>query len=269
MAETVAARALVEKVLFGGTITALTGLHIGGNDAGLAIGGADKLVVRDPRSQAPYIPGSSLKGKMRSLLEKTRCARDKCAGFAVTQKLELGPCRCGTCLVCIAFGVPADDKRPLEPGKPYAAASRALVRDAFLSNAEEIKSWPNLDFPFTEIKTEVSIDRLTSKANPRQFERVPPGARFSFEIALTIYEGDNVEELQKLIEEGLGLVADDTIGGQGSRGYGQVEIRLQHRCRIQAADYADATQLAAARGRNELVSEVVLGGRLIGANAVA
>jgi CRISPR-associated protein Csm3 len=199
-------RALTEKIIFAGTITALTGLHIGGNDVGLGIGGADKLVVRDPRTRRPYIPGSSLKGKMRSLLEKTECAGNGCDGFRVnTEKLTLEPCKCGKCPVCVVFGVPADETRKLEAEKPYAGAGRALFRDAFMSemSATQIKDWPNLDFPYTEVKTEVAIDRLTSKANPRQFERVPAGAEFEFEIALNVYAGDNAEDHIALLKRGL------------------------------------------------------------------
>jgi CRISPR-associated protein Csm3 len=267
MAEVSDARALSEKIILAGTITALTGLHVGGNDAGLGIGGADKLVVRDPRTRRPYIPGSSLKGKMRSWLEKLDCAASRCAGFRI-ENLKLGPCACGTCPVCVVFGVPASETGSLEPGKAYAAASRVLVRDAFLTDAsaKQIESWPNLDFPYAEVKTEVSIDRLTSRANPRQFERVPAGAEFEFEIALNVYAGDPGDAHINLLKRGLTLVADDTIGGQGSRGYGQVRICLTHLARITADDYAQ-NRAAQARAVNTLAHPEIFGGRLAGAAA--
>ena len=260
---------LEAKVLFAGSIVALTGLHVGGNDAGLAIGGADKLVVRDPRTQQPYVPGSSLKGKMRSLLEKTDCAKARCPGFEVTKDLKLAPCACGVCRVCIVFGVAADSEKGPEPGKPYAGASRILVRDAHLANAEEVKSWPGLDYPFTEVKTEVSIDRLTSRANPRQFERVPAGARFNFEIVLNVLAGDPVEDHVKLVQKALALAADDAIGGQGSRGYGQVRIELERRVTVPIEAYADPAKLEEARARNELAQSVVYGGRIAGEASAA
>ena len=52
-----------------GTITLKTGLHIGAGDTEMRIGGTDNPVVKNPLDNRPYIPGSSLKGKIRSLLE--------------------------------------------------------------------------------------------------------------------------------------------------------------------------------------------------------
>ena len=252
----------VAKVIFGGTITALTGMHIGGNDAGLGIGGADKLVVRDPRNSQPYVPGSSLKGRMRSLLEKVECA-GKCSGFKVQMDAapELGTCDCGECAVCLVFGVPASATRPFSENKPYAGAGRILVRDAFLSNVAELDRM-RLDLPFTELKTEVSIDRLTSAANPRQFERVPAGAKFGFELTLSVFDGDDQEGHQRLVREGLALVADDALGGQSSRGYGQVEIALTHLAAISAEAYGVRETLDAARIQNTLTAPVIFGGRV-------
>ncbi len=248
---------LVKKILVRGEITALTGMHIGGNDTGLGIGGADKVVVRDPKTRRPYIPGSSLKGKMRSLLERVDCARLGCDGFAV-QGITLAPCKCGGCAVCLVFGVPADESRPYDPDKPYAGAARALFRDAHMTpaSAAEMANWSGLDLPYAEVKTEVAIDRLTSKANPRQFERVPAGARFGFEVALNVYDKDDEEEMLGLLQRGLQLVADDAIGGQGSRGYGQVEITLTHIVRRDAAGLATA---AADEGR--LAQPIAFGAR--------
>src|SRR5712664_4181757 len=101
-------KSLKTKLLIDGEIEALTGLHIGGNDAGLGIGGGDKIVVRNPKDNRPYIPGSSIKGKIRSLLER--------AGEAGRLKIEekrddegrpiyvVDPCQCGKCRVCFVFG---------------------------------------------------------------------------------------------------------------------------------------------------------------------
>jgi CRISPR-associated protein Csm3 len=261
--------ALKAKFIFGGTITALTGLHIGGSDTGLAIGGADKLVVREPRNNRPYIPGSSLKGKMRSLVEKVRCAGEGCTGFKLDASLTRGPCDCGSCAVCLVFGVPASIERKIEEGKPYGGASRLLVRDAFLANAAAVDQMRNLDMPFTEIKTEVQIDRLTSRANPRVFERVPAGAEFVFELMLNVFEGDDEEGHIQLIQQGLGLVADDAVGGQSSRGYGQVEIVLKEMMRVTAESYRDEAKMRADRGRNMLEKPVVFGGRLSPVQQVA
>jgi len=255
--------ALTAKLIFSGTITALTGIQVGGSDTGLAIGGADKLVLREPRNNQPYIPGSSLKGKMRSLLEKVRCAGEDCAGFKLDARLERGPCNCGVCAVCLVFGVSANTERKLQHGTPYAAASRILVRDAFLANAAEVQRWRNLDMPFTEVKTEVSIDRLTSSAHPRSFERVPAGAMFQFEMTLNVFDGDDEPGHIELVRQGLGLLADDAIGGQSSRGYGQVKIVLQRLARVAVESYRDLAKLGEERARNLLAKAETFGGRLV------
>jgi CRISPR-associated protein Csm3 len=257
--------ALVEKVVLEGTIRTLTGLHIGGNEAGLGIGGADKIVVRRGAGNEPYIPGSSLKGKIRSLLEKATCARgEPCRGFKAREpeKLKWGPCSCSEepCEVCLVFGIPASEDRKTEPGKPSAGASRLLVRDAHLRNAEELRSWPNLDMPYTEVKTEVAIDRLTSQANPRQFERVPAGAVFGFTLVLNVFRNDPKESLLALVEQGLRLVAHDGLGGQSSRGYGAVEIAIERRAAIPVEAYRDEDDLRKALENGKLGEPLILGG---------
>lgn len=141
---------LEKKIFMKGKIVAVTGLHIGGSNQGLAIGGADSPVIRDPLTMVPYIPGSSLKGKMRSLLEKQ-----------LDKSPNGRPCDCGSCVVCKIFGTSANKAK--EPG-------RLIVRDAFMSNTSRnvLENSANTDMPYTEVKTEASIDRITSSANPRQ-----------------------------------------------------------------------------------------------------
>jgi CRISPR-associated protein Csm3 len=269
---------LTHKILMCGEIEAITALHIGGNDAGLSIGGADKLVVRNAIDNTPYIPGSSLKGRMRSLLEKANCA-GSCNGFKVTiserdKEPKLGPCSCEDpdqepCPVCLVFGVAASTARKFKAGQPYAGAARLLVRDAALSNGDVLKDpGLRLDMPYTELKTEVSIDRLTSAANPRQFERVPAGARFAFELVLNVFEGDKKDDFLKLIEQGLALVADDALGGQGSRGYGKVLIALKRLSEINAELYKDPHKLAGTQQENKLKEHLVFfGSRIVEAKA--
>lgn len=261
MTDTTELRRLREKILIEGRLVVLTGLHIGGNDAGLAIGGADKLVVRRPKDGTPYVPGSSLKGKLRSLLERTGASTAK----VDSEKLECRPCACGTCRVCLVFGVPASEKpeerrRRYEEGKPFAGASRVFVRDAYLANPGEVKAMPQLDMPYTEVKTEVAIDRLTSTANPRVFERVPAGSEFSFAIVLDVFEHDDSGAHLGLLKEALALLGDDALGGQGSRGYGQIEIHLERIARVPVSAYGNAEELRKARGANELAAPIVYGG---------
>jgi CRISPR-associated protein Csm3 len=244
---------LTHKILMCGEIEAITALHIGGNDAGLSIGGADKLVVRNAIDNTPYIPGSSLKGRMRSLLEKANCA-GSCNGFKVTinerdKEPKLGPCSCEDpdqepCPVCLVFGVAASTARKFKADQPYAGAARLLVRDAVLSNRKFLEN-PRLrlDMPYTELKTEVSIDRLTSAANPRQFERVPVGAKFAFELVLNVFKHDNTDEYRQLVEQGLALVAEDALGGQSSRGYGKVVITLNRQIKLAVEQYPQWKEL--------------------------
>ncbi len=211
------------KIFIKGTIKALTGMHIGGNSIGMAIGGADKVVVRNPLTNEPYIPGSSLRGKMRSLLERARGdeKHNLEGGFSVKDG-KLGAdagTRSGT-LLGQMFGVSASEnnKQP----------TRLMVRDAHLTDVSknELLNAPNTDMPMTEVKTEVNIDRITSAANPRQFERVPAGAVFQFELVLTLMKGDDKQKFLNLIREGLELVQHDSLGGHGSRGYGSVEFTI-------------------------------------------
>jgi len=246
---------LVKKVLFLGSITAVSGLHIGGSEVGLRIGGADKVVVRNPQDNAPYIPGSSLKGKMRSLLERAHCAPvadgnpKGCDGF-VTERSH-GPCQCGQCTVCQVFGIAVDQKRQL------IQSSRLLVRDLPLINHEQVKRMANLATDFTELKTEVAIDRLTSAANPRNFERVPAGSKFSLELLLNLFEQDPEEKFVELILEGLRLVAYDALGGQSSRGYGRVRLEINHRLELKAECFRSEEALKEGLRQNQMKAPLI------------
>jgi len=217
---------LRKKIFLEGTIEVETGLSIGGNSVGLEIGGADKVVVRNPITNQPYIPGSSLKGKMRSLLEKIE-------GRLTYGKDEKGnttamPCKCGECLICRIFGVPAE--KTVTPARLIVHDSDliGIVKDdKFEKGAEKLLEARNTDMPYTEVKTEVVIDRITSSATPRNFERVPAGAVFNLNLICNIYEDDNEKEILDEIFKGLKLVQDDYLGGSGTRGYGQVKFKIR------------------------------------------
>ncbi|GAB4563609.1 MAG: type III-A CRISPR-associated RAMP protein Csm3 [Anaerolineae bacterium] len=217
--------ALKARVFLTFHIEAVTGLHIGGSDTGIEIGGVDKTVIRDPLTNRPYVPGSSLKGKMRSLLEKYKGLRQNQRigqGYIHSCDDEAGY---ATCEVCQVFGVPGERK--------FGTPTRLVVRDVHMTkeSAEQLASTARTDLPFTEVKTEVSIDRVTSAANPRQIERVPAGAVFGpAELIYSIYDGarcdptKDIEHLQTVVE-GLKLLEDDYLGGQGSRGSGKVRLK--------------------------------------------
>ncbi len=217
---------LIKKIIYTGTIELKTGLHIGGTNAALNIGGPDKFVVRNPLTNIPYIPGSSLKGKMRSLIE----LRDR----TISEKKDKNG-------KIIAYG--ATNQPETRAGKLFGTSpesntdrtkrpSRLIVRDCSLNldsddpndPNKEIRRFDNCDLPYTESKTEVSIDRVTAQANPRTFERVPAGAKFKLNMVLNVFDTDNEDELKATLKEAIELLKDDYLGGQGSRGYGQVAI---------------------------------------------
>lgn len=213
--------ALKGRIFITFDIVAVTGLHIGGSDTGVEIGGVDKTVIRDRLTNRPYIPGSSLKGKMRSLLEKYKgLKQNKRIGQGFIHTCE-DKNEYDDCPVCQVFGVPGELK--------FATPTRLVVRDAFLSeeSAKKLEA-AQTDLPYTEVKTEVSIDRVTSAANPRQMERVPAGAIFDkAEMVFSLYEGEGCsaqKDLERLgvILEGMQLLEDDYLGGLGSRGSGKV-----------------------------------------------
>ena len=197
---------LEKKIIYTGTIELKTGLHFGGTNAALNIGGPDKFVVRNPITNIPYIPGSSLKGKMRALVE---IANGETNGGKPTNNPNS---KAGA-----LFGVSgdSDNSRP----------SRLIVRDAELDVSNEAM-FANTDLPYTESKTEVAIDRITSKANLRTFERVPAGAKFKLNMVLNIFEGEDEAGLKATLKQAIKLLEDDYLGGHGSRGYGQVKINL-------------------------------------------
>lgn len=211
-------------------IEAVTGLHIGGSETGIEIGGVDKVVIRDPITNRPYIPGSSLKGKVRSLLEKYRGLplNRNIGGTAIHTCDKAEPYR--GCDVCQVFGVPGE--------MDFATPTRLVVRDVHLTeeSARILTEQAHTDLPYTEVKTEVSIDRVTSAANPRRMERVPAGAVFGpAELVYSVYEGvedgtviadpkKDVARLRTLVE-GLQLLEDDYLGGLGSRGSGKVKLQ--------------------------------------------
>ncbi len=230
MSETKGLR-VVGRVFVDYWLRAVTGLHIGGTATGIAVGGVDNPILRDPLTNRPYVPGSSLKGKLRSLLEKHYGLEPNWAIAQTYIHVCLDGEQYADCKVCQTFGVPAEEGEGRR--KKYRnLPTRVLVRDVLLSDAsaKELLDKP-LDRPFTEIKTEVSIDRITSQANPRPVERVPAGAIFGpGEFVYTIYAGDGLVDPHRDVDrlsvlfEGMSLLEHDYLGGMGSRGSGKVKF---------------------------------------------
>lgn len=213
---------LKKKIVYTGHVLLKTGLHIGGTNAALNIGGPDKFVVRNPLTNVPYIPGSSLKGKMRALVEISN-------GETYDGKPSTNSSKGAGAL----FGTAADNGG----GHP----SRLIVRDAPMatekdSEAElnkyglkkqDIPDYSNTELPYSEAKTEVSIDRITAKANPRTFERIPAGAQFKLEMVLNIFDEEDETALKATLDKAMRLLTDDYLGGNGSRGYGKIEFNIK------------------------------------------
>lgn len=198
----------LEKIFMGtGTLEVVTGLRIGGTKSSLDIGGMEKEnpIIRHPLTNLPYIPGSSLKGKMRCLLEQKQGKHNS----------KGGPCDCGNCEICSLFGA-MKSKTP----------TRLIVRDAFLTKEWE-ERWAKSKDDLAEIKSETAIDRRSGAALPhslRTQERIPPGVKFNIELILRIFEHDDPNKYQKMINTALELLQKDYLGSSGTRGYGKIKI---------------------------------------------
>ncbi len=258
-------------------LRAITGLRVGGSKEEFDIGGTDNPVLKVPveipeyyedgssiPQGAPYIPGSSVKGKMRSLLEwvygrveenvnseKARELKNK-VDQAYNQYLSIPKedketrdkayrkftdalneyikeagkvCSCGVCEICIVFGVgDADTYRRLLPDK-QPGPPRAKFFDLYPTKETLKRLQEALGTGiFTEIKTENQINRITSRANPRKVERVPAGAEFEGRIVFDCYR-EGDNELLRLVFEGMQKLEDSFLGGYGSRGSGRVQFR--------------------------------------------
>jgi CRISPR-associated protein Csm3 len=195
------------KILIEGNIEVLTGLHIGGSDAFAAIGAVDSPVIKDVVSGKPIIPGSSLKGKMRSLLARSEGVTYK------TQKHD-------------------DDSDKIRRlfGDTKEFHSRLQFFDCFMTNHEALSNKQVLP---TEVKFENTINRLTSVANPRQIERVVPGAEFSFKLTYELADDykDDFDEDYDNIAKAFRLIEKDYLGGGGTRGNGRIKLKnLKARC---------------------------------------
>ncbi len=202
------------NLFFLGKIECLTGLHIGGSGEKFEIGGVDSPVIRDPYSNFPYIPGSSIKGKARMMLELLNGRID--------QSGKPHKCVNVNCEICRLFGTSADTSE--------SGPGRMIFRDAY-PDSDTIRKWKTLESEliYTELKPENTINRLTSSANPRFLERVIKGSRFNFEMVFSLYEGKHSKPDQDLIEQALTslkLIEDSNLGGSGSRGYGKIRFHL-------------------------------------------
>lgn len=187
------------KILIRCDLQVCTGMHIGGSSSFSAIGSVDSPVVRDPYTGQPIVPGSSLKGKLRTLLARSVC-----------QDIENMP------------DFDKDDERILRlfgSAEPVRR-SRLQFADSFLINAAQLSN-----VGVTEVKTENAISRANSVANPRQIERVIAGAKFGVRIVYDVADLAEAEDDLALLAKGMKLLQMDYLGGHGSRGSGRVSLK--------------------------------------------
>ena len=236
------------KYLISGKIICETGLHIGGTTEGFEIGGVDNPVMRDPLTEWPYIPGSSLKGKLRYLLEWSLGENPftgKPYHFTIDKKSKgeptFQPCSCGRCEACVLFGTTPESgvvKQESnstgfaipyvseEGGETYliSGPGRLTVRDMFPTDEtlEQWKKWLGENI-FTELKTENTIDRVTSEANPRTMERVPMGSKFKLDMVFDLYQ-ETDKSLLKSLFTAMHLLENSSLGGSGTRGHGKIKF---------------------------------------------
>ncbi|MGB3205565.1 MAG: type III-A CRISPR-associated RAMP protein Csm3 [Crinalium sp.] len=256
---------LLGKIRISSTLLVETGLHIGGGAENLDIGGLDKPVIRDPLTRQPYLPGSSIKGKLRSILERLLNKPVNRPGGSGTYRYESDDLESGftevagqfiafegarTCAVSRVFGSTGTNcwikssivgEQELErlnnpprtiEGEEYIkvkgrnAPARLIVRDCHLL-PDSAKELQKIDtgLYMTEWKFENGIDRITAAANPRQVERVPAGSQFQFEMVYTVENDDQVAEDLGNLAIAIAILEDDALGGHGSRGYGKIKFQ--------------------------------------------
>ena len=198
-----------------GKIVVKTGLHIGSGNDKVEIGGMDNPIIKNPLTKEPYIPGSSIKGKMRALLE---WKEDKVKQF----KGE--PCKCGRldCHICRIFGSGNNSDRDSAKER---GPTRLIIRDAELTDCFKQKFSDGE--PILEAKSENKLNRITAEAKPRSLERVIPGVEFEFELVYRIFDIDDEDEklFYTVVRDGLKLLRNDCLGGGGSRGNGRIDFK--------------------------------------------
>lgn len=246
---------LIGKVVVRADMRVVTGLRVGGSQGGLKIGGVDLNVITDAFNR-PYIPGSSVKGKLRSLLERKLDVQFDAKGSHTCRTAE----EFAGCDICKIFGTLG-----VERNETAVTLTRLIARDAVLDESSITTEMKNaLDLQFTEVKTETAIDRVRGRAKEgslRQVERVPAGAAFKdCELVFNVFEEADKGLLKQLFV-GLELLEDDYLGGMGSRGYGKVKFENLRVWWNPSRDYeagdVDLTKKAPVNGELRTPAEIV------------
>jgi CRISPR-associated protein Csm3 len=223
---------LNDIIIISGRIELQSGLHIGAGDNAMRIGGTDNPVVKHPHTNEPYIPGSSLKGKIRSLLEMRSGLMIHTAGKPIGASILNGN--------KLSNGEKEEAKKILKLFGTSGAESdmaseigptRASFADCML-NEDSRKFIKENNLPIFEIKSENSINRIKGVAeNPRFTERVVAGLSFDFSITLKYMDKDENDKLEDFLLKGLKLLEMDALGGSGSRGYGRIKFDFHDKAR--------------------------------------
>ena len=210
-----------------GTITLMSGLHIGSGDMEMHIGGTDSPVIKHPHTLEPYIPGSSLKGKVRSLLEMESGLMKETKGNVISskhlEKVQNNPeLKANGEAILKIFGSSGADK----DDETLFGPTRVSFSDCFLDEEWKKKAKENQWF-FTEEKSENVINRIKGTAeHPRFIERVPEGTKFKFRVTFKILQDGDEKLFADVLLRGLKLLEMDALGGSGSRGYGRIAFEF-------------------------------------------
>ncbi len=194
--------ALIGKIKINGTIKTLSGLHIGGSQTALEVGAVDNAIIKTKKDE-PYIPGTSLKGKLRNMLARAAGSEN------VAHDIKLEHSSSDIKYIAKLFGTPEDNKQN------SGAEALLKIQDCFIVNKAEL-----------EVKMENSIQRLTGEANPRPLERVTSGNVFSLNMILDVYDEEIMKSCFKELALAIKLLELDHLGGGGSRGNGKVKFQI-------------------------------------------
>lgn len=229
------------------------------------IGGADrypmttKVKYGDQELEVPYIPGSSLKGRIRALLEISRGEKlfttdlkiwAHIRSLSAMDYAEFKDDVLNRNVVSELFGWAAANYQQIrKAAEDYAkgtqgqaggtnidmevdsifrilAPTRILVSEFYPTEKYVKDNNVRSLADFLEEKAENRIDRVTSAADPREVLRVRPGVEFKGTITMLLFEIDKdkaCEYLNALIF-GLELLEATYLGSSGSRGYGRVKV---------------------------------------------
>lgn len=197
------------------TIKLLSWLHIGWSDWWLKIGWIDSSVIKNPLTQEPYIPWSSIKWKMRASLEMIHWDYNEKNNWDFWPSEEIE----NNSNIAKSFGIATWKEK---------ISSRLIFSDFEMTQEYKEIFKKNGSVDFYEAKSENSVPRfLKWNAMPRQIERVPSWVEFEWTISLIPIEwiySISKEELEKVLDEWLKYLNIFWLGWWVSRGNWKIKI---------------------------------------------